>query len=62
MPRFALIDVLADDSDSRLSFTFVFNRLMRYQPAIRKWIQNCKLCLEFTALKLIQQATVFTLV
>ena len=67
MPRFALIDVLADVSDSRLyfnsrlSFTFIFNRLMRYQSEIRKWIQNCKLCLEHTALELIQKSTVFTL-
>ncbi|TVY84983.1 Nonribosomal peptide synthetase [Lachnellula suecica] len=61
MPRFALVDVMADVSGTCLSFTFIFNRFMRHQPMIRKWIQNCKACLEFTASFLVQQATTFTL-
>jgi hypothetical protein len=61
MTRLALVDVLADVSDSRLSFTFIFNRLMRHQPAIRQWIQTCKVCLESAASNLTQQTTAFTL-
>jgi hypothetical protein len=61
MRRFALLDVSASFSDSRLSFTFIFSRLMRHQSRICQWIQNCKSYLESAASRLTELSASCTL-
>ncbi|PHH92580.1 hypothetical protein CDD83_6742 [Cordyceps sp. RAO-2017] len=59
MSRFALIDVLAEVADSRLSFNFIFNK--RMQSSISQWIANAQSCLEAAASDLVDRAAALTL-
>ncbi|KAI0106221.1 hypothetical protein GGR51DRAFT_571523 [Nemania sp. FL0031] len=61
MSRFALIDVLAEVRDSRLSFNFLYNREMEYhQFSIRDWIEKTRQYLGSAAVILPQQKQSFT--
>jgi amino acid adenylation domain-containing protein/non-ribosomal peptide synthase protein (TIGR01720 family) len=41
-PRFGLFEISAVVAQGRLRFSFTFNRYMRHQDAIRKWISHCQ--------------------
>ncbi|PFH58666.1 hypothetical protein XA68_13399 [Ophiocordyceps unilateralis] len=59
MPRFALINVMAEVADSRLSLSFIFNK--RMQSSMSKWITQTQSCLEAAASLLVDRAAALTL-
>ncbi|GAW19310.1 hypothetical protein ANO14919_087960 [Xylariales sp. No.14919] len=60
LARFALIDVLADVRDSKLSFKFLYNRHMEHRQSIRDWIEQTKRYLGSAAITLPHKKPAFT--
>jgi aryl carrier-like protein len=62
MTRFSLVDVLAEVRNSRLFFSFIYNRHMRhYQSSIQDWIIQTKRCLNTASITLANQQPSFTI-
>ncbi|KAI1332180.1 hypothetical protein F5Y16DRAFT_421452 [Xylariaceae sp. FL0255] len=62
MTRFALVEIMAEVQDARLSVNFIFNRDMRSQVAsIRDWIDKTKVILQSALHALAQHEPAFTL-
>ncbi|KAE8146387.1 hypothetical protein BDV25DRAFT_143753 [Aspergillus avenaceus] len=59
--RFALIDVLVGVTRGCLQFKFVYNRLMKHQEAMQKWVVQCERSLEEAAQKLVHLQPSYTL-
>nr|RBQ92261.1 hypothetical protein FVER53263_11762 [Fusarium verticillioides] len=49
VPRLALIEISASFTKEGLIFDFSFNRHMRHQPSISRWIETCSDCIHRAA-------------
>jgi non-ribosomal peptide synthase protein (TIGR01720 family) len=59
--RFALVDVIAAVEQGQLRFLFVYNRHMRHQDALARWVTNCERSLLDAAERLAGMARQYTL-
>lgn len=51
-PRFGLFEISAVIAQGKLRFSFTFNRYMKHQDTIRRWISHCQQILSDAAIRL----------
>lgn len=61
VPRFALIEISAVVTEGKMRLSFGYNKLMKHQPTIKRWIDECQCLLEEAPGKLVQHKAERTL-
>lgn len=61
MPEWALFEIEVGVEQGELQFTFSYNRFMRHQDRITKWVKECRNSIETLAHKLSKMEPEFTL-
>ena len=61
VPRFSLVEITAEMITGQMQLSFVFNRYMKNQAGLKKWIQTCKESLVSATAKLMNLQREYTI-
>jgi len=61
VPRFALFEISAEVKHGRIKVSFSYNKIMKRQAKIRRWVMECQRSLQDAAKQLMQQSPQRTL-